>query len=140
MATRLCRCYKCLVELSPLFCPAVVREVMPIGCLNKVPEVPGLCIDIGEYLMASAFGPVAASSNTMGSRAMAAGISPETSMGTPTTQPTMPTMVAPAVHTGTASLGNQGLNVTPSADGQTYTISGADVQAFQKAQVPAANG
>lgn len=104
----------------------------------KVGKDGSMSITMSQADMASAFGPVAASSNTMGSRAMAAGISPETSMGTPTTQPTMPTMVAPAVHTGTASLGNQGLNVTPSADGQTYTISGADVQAFQKAQVPAA--
>lgn len=103
----------------------------------KVGKDGTMSITMSQADMASTFGPVAASSNTMGSRAMAAGISPETSMGTPTTQSTMPTMVAPAVHTGTASLGNQGLSVTPSADGQTYMISGADVQAFQKVQVPA---
>lgn len=95
-----------------------------------------MSITMSQADTASTFGPVAASSNTMGARAMAAGISPETSMGTPTTQSTMPTMVAPAVHTGTMSLGNQGLNVTPSADGQSYMISGANAGIFQNAQVP----
>lgn len=102
----------------------------------KVGKDGTMSITMSQADMASTFGPVAASSNTMGARAMAAGISPETSMGTPTTQSTMPTMVAPAVHAGTMSLGNQGLNVTPSADGQSYTISGANAGIFQNAQVP----
>lgn len=105
----------------------------------KIGRDGNMSITVPQAEMASAFGPVVASSNTMGSRAIAAGISPETSMGQPTTQGgPMPTMVAPAIHMAQSSLGNQGLTVAPSADGQTYTISGANVEAFQNAQVPAA--
>lgn len=105
----------------------------------KVGRDGNMSITVPQAEMASTFGPVAASSNTMGPRAMAAGISPETSMGQPTTQTApMPTMVAPAIHMAQSSLGNQGLTVTPSADGQTYTISGANAEVFQNAQVPAA--
>lgn len=102
----------------------------------KVDRHGNMSVTVPQADLAAAFGGVAASSGTMASRSIAADAGPNDFVMAPSTQSTMPQMVAPAIHNAQTSLTGQGFTVTPSADGQTYTVSG-DANAFTNAHVPA---